>query len=150
MIETALRADGVVTSKLNNARASLELLSSTQDELERSIPSSRADNTPVYRTDAMTAVKTMLDEYKAIRLDNDNLANELRDAAMRDDIVPRLLEIEASGKKIQDDLGAVFAAQQQIYEPYIKRINANIERQTTLLNDIKVRSTAIFFFFLTF
>lgn len=140
MLGVAARADSKVKNKLKEAWAGLEMISSSQDELERAIPSSRADNTPVFRKDAMNAVKLLLDEYKSLRASNETLAQELRDAAMRDDIVPTLVELTGGGKTA--DLPAVFAEAHRIYEPFIQRITASLQRQQQLLANIRVRLLA--------
>ncbi|TPX32747.1 hypothetical protein SmJEL517_g04211 [Synchytrium microbalum] len=135
-LDMARKSDMVVRTKIDNNFAVMTSLSSSRDELEAAIPSSKVSTTVALTDPTVKEVKALLAQLNDIIKRRAVLVEDIKKLSKDDDVAPKLME--ATSKQEQVDNEALFAQQLKKYDPLVSQIKQSILEQTKLLEDVRV------------
>lgn len=129
-----LKADKTVREKFDSHRNGMELLSKSPEELQAAIP--QATSNTVENSSAVIKLRQLMEQVETIKAERDVIESELKSATidMKDVFLGALAKDGAISEPAMsiESLG-------QIYGPLQKQVKESVERQATLMEDIRVK-----------
>ena len=133
-LQDADNANRIVQTKLDNNAHLIENLCLTRDELEASIPASKAPAKEAINDPNVKQLKSLLDALNQSVKRRNDLLTQLKAIAKDDDIGPKLLE--SLSKSSSFNKSESFQQHMKAYEPLETEITSLINKQDELLSSI--------------
>jgi len=122
-------------------------VSGSTEDLERSIPSTKAENTPVITSPEVRLVKSLLEQVPVVKAEFEKFREDLKASAGRDDIVAFLLELNIDSVNTQQQHSLIQDRLHEKYHQLVTTLNDLISRKDAFLASIRVSLVLTSFFF---